>query len=139
MNYLVTRNMQSDNMPSVFSDFFGDFFSSPKYPSVDISEDDGKYTIVMDVAPYKKENVKVEVDKHVLTISSDEVKENKSEDKDRKYISKEIERVSFSRSFSLSEDIDEEKITAESKDGMLTIELPKSERSQKGKVEIAVK
>ena len=132
MNYLVTRNMQSDNMPSVFSDFFGDFFSSPKYPSVDISEDDGKYTIVMDVAPYKKENVKVEVDRHVLTISSDEVK-------DRKYISKEIERVSFSRSFSLSEDIDEEKITAESKDGMLTIELPKSERAQKGKVEIAVK
>ena len=51
---------------------------------------------------------------------------------------REISRPSFSRSFTLPEDVDEENIKAESKNGILTITLPKTEKAQRGRIEVNI-
>lgn len=138
MSYLISGdNALREN--NLFSSFVDDVFMGENAPGVDIMEDENKYSIIMDIALYGKENVSVEVEKHVLTISSSQKKETEKKDDDKSYISREIERHSFSRSFRLSEDVDEEKISAEAKDGILTVNIPKVEKAKRGKVEIEVK
>lgn len=90
-------------------------------PRVDILEDDNNFVIKAELAGVPKEDIKVEVDKKILTLSG----ERKSEVNDEKH--HRIERFygSFTRSFSLPETVDEASIKAESKDGILTLTLPK--------------
>ncbi|MCW8879406.1 MAG: Hsp20/alpha crystallin family protein [Kangiellaceae bacterium] len=96
-------------------------------PRVDISENDAQFIIKAELAGVPKEDIKVSLDNNVLTISG----ERKSEVEDKKH--HRIERFygSFSRSFSLPENIDESSIQAENKDGILTLTLPKIEPKQK--------
>ena len=96
-------------------------------PSVDILEDDGQFVIKAELAGIPKEDIKVEIDKNVLTLSG----ERKSEVTDKKHHRVERYYGSFSRSFSLPENIDEASIKAESKDGILVLTLPKQEVKDK--------
>ena len=65
--------------------------------------------------------------------------EEKSEKKEeRKYLMREISRPSFSRSFTLPEDVDEENIKAETKNGLLVVTLPKTEKAQRGRIEVKI-
>jgi len=65
----------------------------------------------------------------MLTISSE--KEEKREEKEKKVTRKEYNYSSFSRSFTLPEEINKEKIEAEYKDGVLRISLPRKEEAKK--------
>lgn len=98
-----------------------------------------------EVAGYDEKDISVAVEKHVLTIAStkdlkkandEEKKEEK--DEERTYLVREISRPSFSRSFTLPEDVDEENIKAETKNGMLKIVLPKTVQSQRGRIEVKI-
>jgi len=77
----------------------------------------------------KKEDFKIDVDGNILTISSE--KEENKEDKNKKFTRKEYSYSSFSRSFSLPEEIKQEKINAKYEDGVLKISLPRKEESKK--------
>jgi len=92
-------------------------------PHVDILEDDRGFVIKAELAGVPKDDIKVALDNNILTISG----ERKSEVKDHKH--HRIERFygNFSRSFSLPENVDAEAISAESKDGVLLLTLPKRE------------
>ncbi len=143
MKYYVNRPTSAvTGMDEFFNDLFGDGSFSRKFPPVDVYETDKAYVIEAEVAGYKQEEISLSVDKHVLTISASLVKKvdnNEEKKEDKKYVLREIGRSSFSRSFTLPDDVDEEKIEAETKDGVLLVYIPKKEKSQRGKIEIKIK
>jgi HSP20 family protein len=105
-------------------------------PTVDISETDGEYQIKAEIPDVKKEDVKVTLEDGVLTIQGERKQEK--EEKGKKYHRVERSYGSFVRSFSLPDVIDEEKVKAEFKDGVLSLHLPKSEKAKPKAIEVKV-
>jgi HSP20 family protein len=105
-------------------------------PRVDITEDDKEYLIKAEIPEVDKKDAKVTVQEGVLTIQG-ERKREKEENNKRVH---RIERFygTFVRSFSLPEDVDEDNLKAEFKDGMLLVHLPKAEKPKPKAVEIQV-
>ncbi|MBS0579603.1 MAG: Hsp20/alpha crystallin family protein [Proteobacteria bacterium] len=92
-------------------------------PSVDISETDAEYLIRAALPAVRKEDVEVTVENGVLKLSGE--RKQRSEQKDEKYHKVENFYGSFSRSFTLPDTIEVGAIRAESKDGVLTVHVPK--------------
>ena len=105
-------------------------------PLVDITETQHEYLIKAEVPDMKKEDVRLRVEDDLLTMSG----ERKFEKEDKGLKHHRIERAygSFTRSFSLPEDADGSKVTADYKDGMLHVHLPKSEKATAKAIEIKV-
>jgi HSP20 family protein len=103
-------------------------------PMVDISESDKEYLIKVEVPEVKKEDIKIQMNNGMLSISG----ERREEKTDRK--NHRVERFygTFSRSFSLPDDVTEKDIDAEQKDGMLYLHLKKTAKKQPKAVEIKV-
>lgn len=145
------------NELTLFNDLFDDLgfggYSYPSYtsrkallsPKVDVKEDDKQYTMEMDLPGKTEKDVNIELDKNVLTISSEmksanevcnKEKSEKEEKKAPKYIIRERTYSSFSRSFTLPDDVDSEKLTASVKDGILKVVMPRKEAQQPKKISI---
>jgi HSP20 family protein len=105
-------------------------------PTVDISETDGEYVIKAELPDVKKEDVKVTLEDGVLTLTGERRQEK--EEKNTKYHRVERSYGSFGRSFSLPDLVDETKVKAEYKDGMLNLRLPKSEKAKPRAIEVKV-
>jgi len=105
-------------------------------PSVDVSETDGEYQIKAEIPDVKKEDVRVTLEDGVLTIQGERKQEK--EEKDKKYHRIERSYGSFVRSFTLPDLVDEEKVKAEFKDGVLNLKLPKSEKAKPKAIEVTV-
>jgi len=105
-------------------------------PRVDIAETDNEFKIKAEIPEVKKEDVKVVADNGVLTISG-ERKEEK-EEKGKKFHRIERHYGSFMRSFTLPDNVDEAKVKASFKDGMLTLSLPKTEESKPKAIEVKI-
>jgi len=97
-------------------------------PTADISETDEEYLIRAALPAVKKEDVKVTYENGVLTLSGERRQE---EQKDEKFHRIESYYGNFLRSFALPDAIDEEAIRAESKEGVLTIHVPKAKAEAK--------
>jgi HSP20 family protein len=113
------------------------FFSTSVWaPVVDIAEDDKEYLITVELPGIDKKDVKVSVEKGILSISGE--RQNTLDDKKAK--SHRIERSygAFRRSFSVPEDADSSKIAAEYKNGVLHLHLPKAPETQPKQIEIKV-
>ena len=95
-------------------------------PSVDIYEEEKAFVVKAELAGVKLEDIKIELDKNVLTVSG-ERKLEKKEDKEGKNSYHRIERRygSFSRSFSLPESVKSDGIDAAYNEGVLTVTIPK--------------
>jgi HSP20 family protein len=104
-------------------------------PLVDIIEDDKEYIIKTDLPEVKKDDVKVTVENGVLTIVG-ERKLDKEENK--KYHRVERAYGRFVRTFVVPEGVDAGKVSAEFKDGVLYVHLPKSEKPTPKQIEIKV-
>ena len=125
-----------DTMPSLFNDFFEGMFNNDlmnremmRYvPSVNIAERKDDFRIELAAPGYTREDFKVEHESGVLTISS-EKKQEKSDNDDR-YTRQEFSYASFKRTFSLPEYVDAEKISAEYKNGLLMLAIPKKEEAK---------
>ena len=105
-------------------------------PSADISETAQEYLIRASLPAVRKEDVKVTVDDGMLIVSGE--RRQQDEQKDEKFHKVESFYGSFSRSFSLPEGIDPAGIRAESKDGVLTIHVPKTKIEPKKPTTIKV-
>lgn len=127
-------------LPTLFTDFFkpwnewvdgDDFFGNKAatVPAVNIKENKNDFTVSMAVPGMKKDDFKIELDGNMLTISSE--KEENKEEKESKYTRKEYSYSSFSRSFTLPEDVNREAINAAYNDGVLVLTLPKKEEVKK--------
>ena len=106
-------------------------------PSANISETDKEYLIKAELPEVKKEDVKITLEDGVITISGERKLEK--EQKDEKTIRVESFYGNFSRSFSLPENVDADAISAESKDGVLRIRIPKRQAAKPKSVSIEVK
>ncbi|HLJ39583.1 MAG TPA: Hsp20/alpha crystallin family protein [Steroidobacteraceae bacterium] len=93
-------------------------------PSVDISETGAEYLIRASLPGVKKEDTKVLYEDGMLTLSGE--RSQQEEQKDEKFHKVESFYGSFSRSFALPDAVDDKAIRAESKDGVLTIHVPKT-------------
>ena len=105
-------------------------------PSVDVSETDGDYQIQAEIPDVKREDVKVTLEDGVLTIQGERKQEK--EEKGKKYHRIERSYGRFVRSFTLPDLVDEEKVKAEFKDGVLNLQLPKSEKAKPKAIEVTV-
>ena len=103
-------------------------------PLVDIAEDDKEYSIKVELPEVKKEDVKVTVESGVLTISGE--RKFEKEEKDRKYHRVERSYGSFTRSFTVPDDADDSHVSAEFKNGVLTVRLAKSEKARPKSIEV---
>jgi HSP20 family protein len=105
-------------------------------PLVDISEDDKEYLIKAELPDVKKEDVKVTAQEGTLTIMGE--RKFEKEEKGRRYHRVERAYGTFGRSFSLPDDASPAKVSAEFKDGMLTVHLVKDEKAKPQQVEVKV-
>jgi len=135
-----------ENMFTGFPSFFGGFprlgnlLGSGEYfdwqPSVDISETDEEYLLRAALPAVKKEDVEITFADGMLTLSGE--RRQKEEQKEEKFYKVESFYGNFSRSFALPEGIEADAIRAESKDGVLTVHVPKSKVETKKPTTIKV-
>ena len=126
---LVPRRNSFD----LFDDFFKDDFFTRRQPTLmktDIKEKNDKYVIEMDLPGYEKENINLTLENGYLEISASVVKEDSSDD-DEKFVRQERFYGECSRSFYVGDELTEEDIRAEFKNGILKIELPKKDETKK--------
>lgn len=136
---LKSLSKSTDLFPAVIEDIFRPWNElmgngrlwpkSESVPSVNISEDKNEYRIAMAAPGLKKSDIKIELSDGVLTISSE--KEDSKEEKESRYTRKEYSYSSFSRSFMLPEQVDQDHIDAGYENGVLLLVLPKKEESKK--------
>lgn len=105
-------------------------------PLVDISEDEKEYLIKAELPEVKKDDIKLNVQDDVLTITGE--RKYEKEEKGKKYHRVERSYGSFLRSFTLPENADGTKVSAEYKDGLLMVRLPKSEKAKPKAIEVKV-
>ncbi len=129
---LVPRRNSFD----IFDDFFDDEFFPKKHNQMnlmktDIREKKDKYLIDVDLPGYEKENINLSLHDGYLNISAKVNKEEKKEEE--KFVRRERYIGECSRSFYVGDDIKEEDIHAEFKNGILMITVPKKELENKAK------
>jgi HSP20 family protein len=105
-------------------------------PDVDISQDDHGYLLKADLPEMKKDDVRVTVEDGILCVSG----ERKSEKEDQKRKFHRIERSygNFRRSFTLPEDANGSKVTADFRDGVLKVHLPTTAIAKSKAIEVKV-
>ena len=106
-------------------------------PEVDISQDDQGYLLKADLPEMKKDDVRVTVEDDVLCVSGE--RKSVKEDQKRKFHRIERSFGSFRRSFTLPEDADSTKVTAEFSDGVLKVHLPTTAKARSKAFEVKVK
>ena len=105
-------------------------------PRVDIAETDQAFVIKAEVPEVRKDDVKITVDNGILSICGERKREK--EEKGKTFHRVERFYGQFTRSFTLPENVDEDNITATFKDGMLSLEIPKTEKAQPKAIEVKV-
>ena len=126
--------VKRSDWPSLLRDsWLSDFFDTNSFlesdqtrrsvPAVNVIEKDNMFEIELAAPGMDKKDFKVTVDKSVLTISAE--KEDKKEQKDKNFTRKEFSFTSFSRSFALPENVNEEDIKAHYENGILSLQILK--------------
>lgn len=105
-------------------------------PQVDITEDEKEYLVKADLPEMKKEDIVVNFENGLLTISGE--RKTEKEEKKKKYHRIERSYGTFERAFMLPEDADATKLAAEFKDGVLRVHMPKNPTAKPKKIEVKV-
>ena len=135
------KDLAAGNAPRSIWDVFNEpFFHDDFFPTmsdfntaggmrVDVKDNGDSFELTADLPGMKKEDVNLTYQNGYLTIAAVQQKENSEQDDKGNYIRRERHMGSVSRSFYI-DNIDESKIDAEFKDGVLTVKLPKSAEVQ---------
>lgn len=105
-------------------------------PRTDIIENKEGYQIVFDLPGIEKEDIKINIEKDILTITADS---NMKIGEEYQCIRKETGLVGYRRSFNLNKVVDSNKVEAEFENGTLTLKLPKKEEAQSKEISIKIK
>lgn len=130
-----------------FSRVFGDFFGSALEPlarsgqqlwapAIDVRETDGEIHVDLEAPGIKPEELDVTLAEDTLTIRGEKKHEREEEDENENYYVRERSYGSFQRRLPLPTSVDPDNVTSEFKDGVLSIKLPKSERTKPKKIEV---
>jgi len=147
---LVTRNPKSRSLgwlDNDFDDMFEGFFrpmrtydesgSRDLVPAVDVSENENEFVVRIEIPGVRKEDVNVTVENGVLTISAESKSETEEKEGER-VIRQERRYGKYMRSLRLGTDINEPKVKATHKDGVLQVTLPKAEEVKPKRVNVDV-
>lgn len=136
---MTTRPLaRTEKMPSVFNDFFrpwDEWFEGGltsrvlNVPAVNITENKDQFMVDLAIPGMKKEDFNIDIEGNMLTISCE--KEDSKIENEEKYTRKEFNYSSFTRSFSLPDEVNMDKIDARYVDGVLKLSLPKKEEAKK--------
>jgi len=128
-----------NQLPSMFDRFFeGDLFdwsnrnfslTNTTLPSVNIKQNANEFTVEVAAPGFEKGDFKLEVDHDLLTVSSEKKVENETKDGEQ-FTKREFSYQSFSRSFTLPNTADGERIEANYDNGILRIIIPKKEEAK---------
>jgi HSP20 family protein len=129
----------SQNYPSLFDRFFdNELFdwsnknfsdTNTTLPSVNIKEDVNGFEVEMAAPGFEKKDFKIDLNNNLLTISSEKKIENETKE-GQQFTRKEYSYQSFSRSFTLPNTVDSEKISAKYENGILKVAIPKKEEAK---------
>jgi HSP20 family protein len=122
---------------SHFDRIFEDFANGGRrawMPAIDVVHDDGNLVVHADVPGIKPDEVKIEVEDDILTVSGEH--EEKKEHKGKEYLRRERRIGSFSRSVVLPAGVDPKKIKAKTHDGVVEVTIPLPKEPDKKKIEI---
>lgn len=142
MNQLFDNVFNTFGMPSLWSNSFengllGNQLSSQFRPNIDVTGDEHKYQVTLDVPGLKEENLTIELSEEVLTIKGQ--KEEYNEEKDKHFYRVERSIGTFQRTLALPNDANKDDITANMRDGVLTLEIPRleTEKSEVKRINIS--
>ncbi|WP_210146286.1 Hsp20/alpha crystallin family protein [Staphylococcus sp. GDY8P29P] len=128
-----------DMTPSeLFRDFGRQFFSNfPDEQSIktDISEKDDRYELKAELPGFSKDQIDISYENGTLIISAENNQVNEEKDDEGKVIQKERSYSNVKRMYSLN-NIDEDNIEAKFEDGILSVDLPKTENNQRKVIDI---
>lgn len=129
----------SNQIPSMFDRLFeGDLFdwsnrnfsvTNTTLPSVNIKENADAFTVEVAAPDFEKSDFKLELNHDLLTISSEKKVENETKEGEQ-FTKREFSYQSFSRSFTLPQTADGERIEASYENGILKVRIPKKEESK---------
>lgn len=125
---MIPRRNSFDLFDSMFDDPFFERGFSKKEASLmktDVKEKDGNYILEIDIPGYSKENIKIELENGYLTVTAAKEEKKDEEDKQSHYIHQERFYGTCSRSYYAGENVKEEDIKANFKNGILTLTFPK--------------
>lgn len=105
-------------------------------PMVDVSEDDQRYTVKVELPEMKREDIKVSLENGVLSISGE--RKFEKEENGKKYHRVERAYGSFVRSFMLPDDADAAQVDAQYRDGVLAVNIGKSEQAKPRAIDVKV-
>ena len=132
MNSLVGSFFNRSDLSTPFMTFGTSF-----YPSVDVKEKDDKYFLDADMPGINEADIDLDFHNNILTIKGE--KKSSSETKEEGYVCTERSYGSFRRDIPFDDEVDQEKIKAELKAGVLHIELAKKEKGKDNHRKIAIK
>lgn len=142
-SWLPSRRKEWPFTPSAFEEFlsepFSGLFSGKGFsPKIDLVEDQEKLTVTAELPGITEKDVEVTLNKGNLVIRGEKKEEREKREGQNSYF---LERSygSFMRQIPLSVEIDEDRINASYKNGILTIELPKSQRERSETKKISIK
>ncbi len=131
-----------NSMDRLFDDFFSlspmEFFDSEWLPAVDMYDDGKNIYIKADVAGIEDKDLNVTIQDNIMTISGQR-NEEKKETRNRGCVISERRMGSFSRSVSIPDNVKQDSIKAELKNGVLTLTLPKDKPVKTSEIKIDVK
>ncbi|MFD2920482.1 Hsp20/alpha crystallin family protein [Terrimonas rubra] len=127
----VVDNFFQNNLRRFFDDNFWDSDNGLNKGNVPVNvRDTGQHYELDVVAPgCRKEDFKVSIENNVLTVSFEQKQEDHQQDKDAGWVRNEYIQRSFSRSFTLDDTVDVEKVNATYNDGILKLTLGKNEKA----------
>ena len=148
MALIPWRARELDRTNDFFNDdfFFGSLFPAMEkalisnrggwFPAIDVMEDKDQFTVKADLPGLKKEDIRVSCENGILTIEGDRRTETETKEKNYHKIERSYGR--FVRSLNLGQVVDQAKIKAQYKDGVLELVLPKTERAKPRAIDIHV-
>lgn len=150
MNSLSKRDRFFPSMGSFFDDVFSkDLFDwndknfssfGSTLPSANVKETDKNFQIDVAAPGLKKDDFKIELKNHVLSISSEKQDEKEEKDSKGNFTRKEFSYQSFCRSFRMPDNADDDKIVATYSDGILHVDVAKKDvQTSKSSKTISVK
>jgi HSP20 family protein len=127
----------------LFEDFFREFFDTPETavgplePAAEVAESDGDVIVKLEVPGVQKDQLHVSVTEDEVTVRGETRKE--TEEKKKNYYRQEIRYGAFQRTMPLPADVDPAKASAELKEGILKLTLPKAAQAKARRVDVSVR
>ena len=134
MNELSLLDSLFDNFDGVY----GGNYRGSYVPKVDVMETKDAYTLDMELPGRNENDVDIQLDRNVLTISSKKTEKIEKKADEPKWLLRERKVCGFSRSFSLPNDANGEEISASFKNGILTVVIPRKAVNVPKRIEIKV-